>query len=314
MVTFIVLLGFETFLFSLSNQPDVSGRFIDIIAGRSHRPTTSYRAGGGYELIHFFQRWKLIPKYNVLLTVGFLIGGFGLVSKDIRCKMPNSIWLCFYAGAIYLLIMTFPIIGFKRPPDWMQTTSPVIPILALDLHSRYLTPFFSLAAIFVVWVWIKYIKKVSELLQKTVLIISLVMLSLIFFVGTTLWSCNEEIDGKTFKLLSDRGVEQLFCKGFRYSQEQNIYPAPNMFILRANRYYEKFNRDYLEGKVALYGGTRIGVFQEFIGVRYPNLEYLKNGAGWYSIDGAQKENCVKELGQVYEPSYNYHNCKNIQTK
>ena len=81
-----------------------------------------------------------------------------------------------------------------------------------------------------------------------------------------------------------------------------------MFLLRADAYYEEFNKDYLGGRVALFGGSRIGIFEEFIGVRYPETPYVETSKGWYSIDGKSKDMCVMELGQVSSVKDNYRKC------
>ena len=99
-----------------------------------------------------------------------------------------------------------------------------------------------------------------------------------------------------------------YCRVFRYSQEQNIYPAPTAFVFRADDYYRNFNEDYLGGKVALFGASRIGVFRAFIGAQYPEAPFIKTKDGWYSVDGKDKDQCVMELGQTEAFRDNYTEC------
>jgi hypothetical protein len=99
-----------------------------------------------------------------------------------------------------------------------------------------------------------------------------------------------------------------YCKIFRFSQEQNIYPKPSAFIFRANKYYADFNKDYVSGQVALFGNSRIGVFRAFVRVQYPNANFTKTENRWYSIDGEDKSRCVMELGQTEASDDNYRDC------
>ena len=103
-------------------------------------------------------------------------------------------------------------------------------------------------------------------------------------------------------------VAVIYCKLFRYSQEQNIYPAPMAFIFRADDYYNNFNDDYFQGNVALFAGTRIGAFRDFIGAQHPDVPFIKTGNGWYSVDGEDKDQCVMELGQTKTARENYREC------
>ena len=107
-------------------------------------------------------------------------------------------------------------------------------------------------------------------------------------------------------------IETAYCKIFRYSQEQNIYPTPNAFAFRAGDYYRGFNEDYVEGRVALFGGSRIGVFRAFVRVQYPEARFIKTRNGWYSIDGEDKDQCVMELGQTETPQANYRGCAGVK--
>ena len=80
------------------------------------------------------------------------------------------------------------------------------------------------------------------------------------------------------------------------------------FIFRADDYYRSFNEDYLQGKVALFGKTRIGPFRDFVGVQYPDAPFIKTENGWYSVDGQDKGQCVMELGQTQTARGNYREC------
>ena len=64
----------------------------------------------------------------------------------------------------------------------------------------------------------------------------------------------------------------------------------------------------VSGQVALFGGSRIGVFRTFVRTQYPNVNFIETENGWYSIDGEDKNQCVMELGQTAEPDDNYRNC------
>ena len=141
-----------------------------------------------------------------------------------------------------------------------------------------------------------------------ILLTSLALLSLSFFSTTTLLTCRDEIVRSSDKSFTKLEVDDILCRVYRYSQEQNIYPSKDMFLLRADAYYEEFNRDYLGGRVALFGGSRIGVFEEFIDVQHPETTYVETNKGWYSIDGRLKDMCVMELGQVDSVKDNYRKC------
>ena len=96
------------------------------------------------------------------------------------------------------------------------------------------------------------------------------------------------------------------------STGSSFYPSPDFFVKRSDTYYRSFNMDYRDGNVALFGGTRISAFRVFIGVEYPELNYLETDDGWYSIDGEDKKHCVMELGQVKSPQSNYRGCLGLK--
>ena len=129
-----------------------------------------------------------------------------------------------------------------------------------------------------------------------------------FFLGTTTVDCTEEIQEMKNRGTPLEETAIIYCKIFRFSQEQNIYPKPSAFIFRANKYYADFNEDYVSGQVALFGDTRIGVFRAFVRVQYPNASFIETENGWYSIDGEDKSRCVMELGQTETPYDNYRDC------
>ena len=81
-----------------------------------------------------------------------------------------------------------------------------------------------------------------------------------------------------------------------------------MFLFRAQRYYEDFSRDYIEGKISLFPGTRISILSSLIRFEEQAAMFTKTPKGWYSIDGKDKEWCVMELGQVGNLRDNYHDC------
>ena len=104
----------------------------------------------------------------------------------------------------------------------------------------------------------------------------------------------------------------MYCRFFRYSQEQNIYPTPDWFALSADSYYRQFAQDYFTGKVALYGFTRIGAFVWFISAIHPDARFVETKNGWFSIDGKDKSMCVKELGNFNTPRGNYVDCTDLK--
>ena len=132
--------------------------------------------------------------------------------------------------------------------------------------------------------------------------------SITFFFGSVTYNCREEVVDISPSDTSKETIGKLYCKVFRHSQEQNVYPSPEFFVWGANAYYRSFNLDYVNGDVALFGETRISAFRAFIGVEYPEVNYLKTEYGWYSIDGNDKDHCVMELGQVESPQTNYRKC------
>jgi hypothetical protein len=299
-ITFIsclcILYVFEICILSFISNGGVTGGRVERIWEVKQSGATRFRGGDLFQVGHFFTRWRLIPKYDFLIMIAFLVGCLSLIDYRVRKVVPPGIWLCFYGALFYGIAMSFPIIGWN-------------PIrLALDLHSRYLAPFFPLATVFIVWLVFVFVGRWGRKAQGLVSVVLIICLAGIFFPGTTKIRCTEEVqDMKHYATLSSK-VEVIYCKLFRYSQEQNIYPAPMAFIFRADSYYKNFNRDYLEGDVALFGGTRIGPFRDFIMAQHPDARFVETRNGWYSIDGKDKDRCVMELGQTDSPSDNYRDC------
>ena len=103
-------------------------------------------------------------------------------------------------------------------------------------------------------------------------------------------------------------IEGLYCHAFRYTQNQNVYPAPDAFIFKAQAYYEKFSKDYVDGKIDLFGVTRISILSSLFKFKEQVVQFIKTPNGWYSIDGQDKEWCVMELGQTNNVENNYRQC------
>ena len=133
------------------------------------------------------------------------------------------------------------------------------------------------------------------------------MFPAIFVFGSVAYKCEDEILDMSIPF--GAGIlEKQYCRVFRYSQEQNIYPSPDMFVYHSNKYYAKFADDYMTGKVALFGKTRIGPFRDFIRARYPDALFKETPGGWFTVDGKEKERCVMELGQYRRVEENYRYC------
>jgi hypothetical protein len=299
-ILFLFLLGFlyvfENWTLGLISNGDVDGGRVGRIWEAKQSGATRFRGGDLFEVSHFFSRWWLVPKYDFLIMVSFLIGSLTLLIPRIRKAMPAGVWLSFYGALIYGLAVSFPIIGLN-------------PIrLALDLHNRYLALFFPLASIFVIWLVSFLVRNCGWLPNRLVPMFLILIFSSMFFWGTTTVTCTEEVQDINDQDTLSRKIETTYCGVFRFSQEQNIYPKPSGFIFRANKYYADFNEDYVSGEVALFGGSRIGVFRAFVRVQYPNASFIETANGWYSIDGEDKSRCVMELGQTKTPDQNYRDC------
>ncbi len=299
-ILFLFFLGilyvFEDWSANLVSNRDVDGGRVGRIWEAKQSGAIRFRGGDLYEVSHFFSRWWLVPKYDFLIMVSFLTGSLALLAPRIRKAMPPGIWLSFYGASIYGLAVSFPIIGL----------SPIR--LALDLHSRYLALFFPLASVFIVWLVHFFVSDWSQLARRLVPVFCITILSGVFFVGTMTVDCTEEVQNMSNQDTFPGKIETTYCKIFRFSQEQNIYPKPSAFIFRANKYYADFNEDYVSGQVALFGGSRIGVFRTFVRTQFPNVNFIETENGWYSIDGEDKSRCVMELGQTKTPDDNYRNC------
>lgn len=307
-----VMVGIETLFFrSISGEVETIGRMGNLLFGKTHQGAVAHGSGTGFEVKHFFLRWKTVPKYDFLIMVSFLLGSSTLISRKARKNIPDGVLLCFYSAGIYGLGVSFPIVGFQPTPEWMEVQYSTVPRLALDLHSRYLAPFFPIAVVFSVWSFAYSINRFPKRSQRTIFATLGVLGVSSFLYGTIYLDCSQEIGEQNVGGRSESKIEAMYCKTFRYSQEQNVYPRAEFFVLRANSYYKEFNRDYINGDVALFGGTRIGVFKKFIRVEYPEAVFLENNDGWYSVDGGPQKKCAMELRQIGRPEENYANCENL---
>jgi hypothetical protein len=260
---------------------------------------TRFKGGDLYELHHFFDRWRMLPKFSLLVAILFLVSSSALLFRSFRRDVPVGVFVAFYAAGIYMVAISFPIIGIN----------PVR--LALDLHSRYLAPFFPIALVFVVWTVWRLASRVmqSEKSLRVFISICVVFLGVTFIYGSKSFSCESEVgDGSSAHL---SGAENFYCRIFRYSQEQVIYPSPVAFAFVADSYYQSFASDYIEGRVALFGFTRIGAFEWFVRASYPDAQFIETQRGWYSIDGTDKALCVKELGSFTQARENYKKCDGL---
>jgi len=309
LLSLVVLLGLESLVFSVISDGAIEGGrlaevakqktwgSVDEITGIDNTTmgSTGWKGAEPYALHHFFDRWRMLPKYSLMIGIVFILSSGALLSSRFRRELPHGIWLCFYAAGIYGLAVSAPIIGFNP----LQ--------LVLDLHSRYLAPFFPLAVVYIVWVLGAILQNVCGKRAGLFLGFVAVLLFTSFVVGSHTFRCTEEIS-RTPGSGSDLSMKNLYCRVFRYTQEQIIYPSPDTFALRADQYYSSFSDDYVSGKVALYGDTRIGAFRQFIQVHYPQAQFLETPNGWFSIDGKDKPLCVKELGNFTAPNENYVDC------
>jgi hypothetical protein len=302
----VALLGLEALILSMVSGGEVQGgRLVEVAKmktwGDSMMGSTRWKGGETYELHHFFDRWRMLPKYSLMIGVMFVLTTGALILPRLRKEVPNGVWLCFYAAGIYGVAVSAPIIGVQP----LQ--------LALDLHSRYLAPFFPLASVFVVWVVGRASQRAFGKQANVFFGVGSTLLLGFFFVGSVNDRCTAEIPSSE-TLAAKLSVEGLYCRVFRYSQEQVIYPAPDAFILQADHYYRAFANDYVSGKVALYGHTRIGAFRLFVQTQYPHAQFFETPNGWFSIDGRDKPMCVKELGQFAIVENNYHACVGLKMK
>jgi len=279
----------------LFNSMESGGRLQFIVSGTAHQPVAHAITLGArareLEYQDLFGRWKMVPKYNFLILIGYLFGAGLLSAKRMRQSVPIGIWLFFYAAGIYGLAVTFPIVSSEP----LQ--------LAMSLHSRYLAPFFPLALVFIVWV-VHYLSKNRKRLEKVLTIGASTILIVIFLAGSYSYRCIDEPSPKGYL----HNVEGLYCHSFRYTQNQNIYPAPDAFIFKAQPYYEEFSKDYMDGKVSLFGGVRLGYWNSLVKFINEKAQIKETPKGWYSVDGQDKEWCVMELGQMEMVEKNYHNC------
>jgi hypothetical protein len=278
---------------AILGDAESAARIQHIVTGGTYQAVTTPRGSGAeLEYADLFRRWKLVPKYNFFVLIGYLLGGSLLALKRMRRSMPIAIWLFFYAAGIYGLAVTFPVVDIE-------------PLrLAMALHNRYLAPFFPLALVFIIWV-VWYWSSHKKVIRKTLPIGASTILTIVFFGGSYSYSCIDEVSSA--KSLID--MERYYCHSFRYSQNGNIFPAPDAFVFSAQRYYEDFNRDYLTGEISLFGGTRTGILATMIRFSEASATFVPTSKGWYSVDGQDKEWCVMELVNTAETlQQNYRYC------
>lgn len=300
-IAFAILLGMEAvILYVLSDGGIQGGRMVEVARmktwGDSMMGATHFRGQEPFELRHFIDRWRMLPKYSLAIGILFVVCSLSLLSPKTRSNIPDGVLLSFLVAGIYGIAVSFPIIGLN-------------PIrLVLDLHSRYLAPFFPFAIVFIVWAFVFLLK--SRMRSDAHLKGALYGLVLIGFAvfawGSVSYRCADEVLESNKSNYSP--ANHTYCRFFRYSQEQNIYPSPDLFALNADSYYREFGQDYVTGGVALYGFTRIGAFVWFISAIYPDAKFIETKNGWFTVDGKEKPFCVKELGNFTAPSENYVDC------
>jgi len=269
------------------------GRVTHLLAGVTHQTVTTARgSGSGLNYWDLISRWKLLPKFDLLIFFAYVMSSLLLFKNQLRRSVPVGIWMFFYASGAYAFVIAFPIVE-------------VNPLkLAFALHNRYLAPVFPLAMVFLVWLFgygFQTLRKLSNILPVVIGI----LIAIGFWSASNKYRCIEEIAVGTYP---DK-LERSYCKLFRYSQNQNIYPSPDRFLFGANRYYEQFRRDYLDGKVSLFGKTRVGVLGQLITIYKKDATLIKTPNHWYSVDGTDKDQCVMELGQTSIPEQNYRSCR-----
>ena len=294
LLSLLALIAFESVVIGLllGSGIDDGGRLNHLMSGATHQPVRLARGSGPpLEFLDLFVRWRLVPKFDLVIGIAYCCGVILLCQKRIRQEMPAVIWFCFYSGGVYALAVSAPVVGF----DPLR--------LAMGLHTRYLAPAFPLMLIFVVWL-IGYYAESMRTWGKIILPAFTVFTSLGFISGCVVYRCASEISPDSYPDL----IEESYCRIFRYAQNQNIYPAPDRFLLKAQEYYQEFSEDYRSGVVSLFGGTRIGVLSALIEFDGKGARFVETPNGWFSIDGSDKEFCVMELGQVDRPLDNYRSC------
>lgn len=298
LIFLLVLVGLMVFesltaMLFLGTSGSDGGRLGHLMSGTTHQPVTTARGSGPspVEMADLVARWRLIPKYNLAVACAFCCSSTLLLKKQIRREMPAVIWFCFYSGGVYALAVSVPIVSF----DPLR--------LAIALHTRYLAPAFPLMTIFIVWVLGRY-AGTKESRGKLILSAITIFVSLGFVSGSIAYRCESEISEGSYSEV----VERSYCRIFRYTQNQNIYPAPDRFLFRAQNYYLDFSKDYRSGGVSLYGGIRNEILRDLIEFSGQPVRLVETPNGWFSIDGSDKELCVRDLGQVEKAAENYRLC------
>jgi hypothetical protein len=288
-------------LYIVSDGEIVTGRVLRIL--ETH-PTQNTSSGFTESLVpgHFLVRWRLLPKFNVFVLVLFIFSASLFASnKSIRTAAPPAVLICFLAALMYVIAISFPISGI----DPLR--------LVVRLQKRYLAPFFPLALVVIFWLMSHIIQRYSKITQLTLVSVPTAVVVMLFSFGSTSYRCHDEIGSIThlWSPLKYNIFEEVYCRVFRHSQEQNIYPSPDAFMTQAENYYRAFNQDYLAGVVSLGGDTRVGVFKDLIRAKHPEATFIENESDWYSVNGETTDWCITELGQTDLPQANYRNCPEL---
>jgi hypothetical protein len=268
------------------------GRLAHIVSGETHQPVTMARGvGAKLQYLDLISRWRLLPKFDLLVFLGYLVGATSLLWRQIRQSMPSGIWMFFYVAGIYAFAISFPIVDIE-------------PLrLAMSLHNRYLAPVFPLSLVFLVWLFGYGCQRLGGFANQLQILVATVVV-IIFFGGSNTYSCVEELSPGAYS----NKIEATYCHFFRYSQNQNIYPSPDRFLFGAQAYYVEFQKDYLAGRVSLFGGTRVSVLSDLIKFGEDDVFFVQTPNNWHSIDGIDKERCLMDLGQTRKAEQNYVNC------
>jgi hypothetical protein len=310
--TLFCLLMLETFWFNyLSGWSYVGGR-IELVAfdGSSNfAPDPHYQ--DEYSFVDFLARWRLVPKYNFLVLMGFIFGSVIFVSKRARKETPAGVWLAYYACASFCLFITFAV----------QSLNPLVPIL--PLLKRYLTPAFPLAIIFFTWLFIVVSQSAGKMRKLIILGFFGSGSLLVFLAGSNFIDCKSEEslywrDGRMQSIASAG-----YCKLFRFSKSQIVYPLPSVFALRAQVVYDRFFEDYRRGLVAVYGSdghteeeccgeertpSRLGSFLLLNDLQKEKVEFNKTSDDTFSFSGGLTKRCIWEIGQEKSIGDNYFSC------
>ena len=297
----------ETVLFNqLSGWSLVGGR-LEVVTtiGGHFNPDPHYK--DAYELTDFLNRWRLVPKYNFLIAFGFLIAVSTIAIRSIRNSIPVGIWLTTYAALCYGAFVTFAV----------QDLNPLMPVQ--PLLKRYLAPFFPFALPLLIFLFFSLLKRCNSEAYKPVTMFTSTVLLVVFFTGSSLSICREESSINLSVDDPSSYASATYCKIFRYSKSQIVYPSVDAFVFRARHFYDSFFSDYQAGKVAIYDykessaeveklPSRILSFSILSRLYESEIKFLKTKEGTFSSDGESKKDCVWELAQTKTPKDNYREC------